>query len=67
MNAVYMLVATLTLPGIPNDVRVVPADRPFFRTLKDCQRAVATLRDSPAYVVTMACERRSISPEGFAR
>lgn len=64
---VYLLVATLSVPGAPNTVRVIPADRPFFDTFAECQRAVATMRDSPPAVFTIACERRTITREGFAR
>lgn len=64
---VYLLVATIAVPGVPEVVRVVPADRPFFSTLAECQRAVATMRDSPPAVFTIACERRTVTKEGFAR
>ena len=63
---VYLLVATVALPNV-GVTRVIPADRPFFATLQECQRSIPPADEVPPMVVTLACERRTITKEGFAK
>jgi hypothetical protein len=54
MIEIVMVVVTLAIPG--HVTRVVNAEWPFFRSMAECQKAVAHMRDAPPIADRIECE-----------
>jgi hypothetical protein len=61
MLSVYLLVATIMLPGYPTPVRVVPAQKLFYRSLSECEQQRESMRRSPL-IIDLICSRHVIDP-----